>query len=140
MLFRSQWEDKFTLLEQYKQREGNCDVPRSHKALGLWLNSQRQEKKKGKLDPLKEERLENIGVVWNMLSQQWEDKFTLLEQYKQRKGNCDVPRSYRPLGNWLERQRRKKKKGKLDPLKEERLEKIGIAWDVLSQQWEDMYH
>ncbi|OEU11384.1 hypothetical protein FRACYDRAFT_162667, partial [Fragilariopsis cylindrus CCMP1102] len=99
-----QWDDMFTLLVKYKEREGDCNVPVRYKEvdvdgrgeeetknLGKWLIRQRYVKKMGKLDPFKEERLMDVGIVWDLFSHQWEDMFTMLVQYKQREGDCYVP-------------------------------------------------
>merc|ERR1712032_202868 len=64
------WERMFTHLVQYKEREGHCRVPQSHKedgeALGVWLQTQRKTKKKRKLYPKRLRRLEDLGVVWKI--------------------------------------------------------------------------
>ena len=50
-------------------REGDCNVPRSHEEkgenLGEWLHSQRQAKRKGNLNTDLIKRLDEIGVVWS---------------------------------------------------------------------------
>merc|ERR1712130_616549 len=135
------------LLIKYKDRLGNCDVPSNHKEdeknLGNWLSDQRKLKKKRKLREEYQHRLEELGVVWDVLSQKWEDNFTLLIKYKDREGNCDVPRNHKEdeknLGNWLNDQRKLKRKEKLSEEYQHRLEELGVAWDVLSQKWEDMF-
>jgi hypothetical protein len=143
----SSYSSMFNLLEQYKEREGDCDVPRNHKEdgknLGEWLNTRRMDKKKRRLDAEKEKEMEEIGVVWDIYSKQWEDSFTLLVQYKKKVGNCNVPRDHKEdeknLGSWLNTQRLDKKKGRLDARRESGLDEIGIVWDVLSQKWETMF-
>jgi hypothetical protein len=143
----SKWERMYKLLLMYKKKEGNCNVPQNHKEdgenLGQWLDRQRYNKKKGRLDTKKEQQLNAIGVTWDVLSQKWEDNFNLLLQYKVREGDCNVPAIHKEdgenLGQWLNNQRTYKKNGKLDTEKEKRLEEIGVTWDVLSQQWEDNF-
>eukprot|EP00548_Thalassiothrix_antarctica_P018528 CAMPEP_0194183946 /NCGR_PEP_ID=MMETSP0154-20130528/34938_1 /TAXON_ID=1049557 /ORGANISM="Thalassiothrix antarctica, Strain L6-D1" /LENGTH=87 /DNA_ID=CAMNT_0038901233 /DNA_START=1 /DNA_END=261 /DNA_ORIENTATION=+ len=60
------WNDMFRMLQRYKDREGDCNVPGKYKEneinLGRWLGEQRQKYKKRKLDPVYEKRLEEIGV------------------------------------------------------------------------------
>lgn len=63
------WDGMFELLERYKESEGGCnDVARGQlldgKSLGLWLFLQRQDKKKGAIDPERSQKLENLGVVF----------------------------------------------------------------------------
>merc|ERR1712194_580010 len=108
-----QWENYFTLLVKYKDREGHCNVPDKHKEdgekLGTWLDRQRQANRKDKLNADQIKRLDEIGVVWEVLIQQWENHFTLLVKYKDREGHCNVPRSHEEdgikLGAWLDKQR-----------------------------------
>jgi len=47
-------------------------------------------KTKGKLNEEYQYLLEKLGVVWDALSQQREDRFSLLQQYKERESNCNV--------------------------------------------------
>ena len=144
----------FTLLVQYKVREGNCNVPQDHKEdgenLGAWLTTQRMDKKKGKLQTTKEDKLNNIdgGFIWDLQSHKWECMFELLVEYKNREGDCNVPPYYivgetnnhkNNLGLWLNRQRQNKKNNKLDIKQQHRLEEIGVVWDVQSQKWESMF-
>jgi uncharacterized membrane protein len=135
-----QWERMFTLLEKYKHsNNGDCNVPRNYKEdglnLGTWLSKQRLAKKEGIIDPVEQMRLEKLGIVWNTFSQQWDEKYNLLLQYKQREGNCRVPQKHREnnenLGAWLNKQRQIKKKGKLDDERLRKLEDIGVIWSFI---------
>ena len=53
------------------------------------------DKKNGELNTAKQMRLVEIGIVWDVVSQQWEDMFTLLVQYKDREGDCNVPAKHK---------------------------------------------
>jgi hypothetical protein len=59
-------------LQQYKKREGHCNVPQSHTEdeanLGMWVNTQRQLKKKEKLDPDRRKLLDDFGFNWAIKS------------------------------------------------------------------------
>jgi hypothetical protein len=56
------------LLQQFKKREGHCDVPARHTCdeanLGIWVSHQRQLKTKERLDPDRQMQLEEIGFKW----------------------------------------------------------------------------
>jgi len=144
-----QWEGGYRCLVKFQQREGHSNVPVSHKEDGInlsrWLYTQRQRKKKGKLNVALQKRLEDIGVVWDVTSEQWEDSYRLLIKFQQREGHCNVPYHYREdetnLGLWLSDQRQRKKKGTLNGTLEKRLEDIGVVCSVLplSEQWENNY-
>jgi hypothetical protein len=155
----SNWDDMYMLLKEYKNEHGQCyNVPQSFKVqikndhdnttstkhLGTWLYTQRMDKKKGKLDAEKQNRLEEIGVVWDVLLLKWEHMFTLLVQYNEREGNCIMPQDRKEdgenLGAWLTTQRMDKKKGKLHANKEDKLNSIGnFVWDLQSHKWECMF-
>ena len=98
-VYDRQWQDMFTLLAQFKQKEGHCDVPYSHKEDGQnlrqWLGDQRKNKKKGTINATKEKKLEELGVIWDVDDQQWQDFYALLAQFKQREGHCNVPKSHK---------------------------------------------
>ena len=142
--FADKWGRNFALLEQYKGREGHCDVPKIHEEdevkLGKWIDRQRQDYKKGKLDESHQQRLENLGVSWDPLVEQWERNFALLEQYKKREGHVNVPQRHEEdglkLGTWVTKQRGNYKKGKIDESRHRRLENLGMSWDQLADQRE----
>ena len=137
-----QWEKMFALLNDFKKREGHCNVPQSHKEdgenLGTWLNNQRSAAKAGVLDTNRKKQLEEVGVVWDVLADQWEKMFALLNEFKKREGHCNVPQSHKEdgenLGKWLNRQRTAMKAGKLDRIREKRLEEVGVVFALRLRQ------
>mmetsp|Transcript_30835 Transcript_30835/g.31347 ORF Transcript_30835/g.31347 Transcript_30835/m.31347 type:complete len:166 (+) Transcript_30835:348-845(+) len=137
-LFNHQWENYFNLLVKYKEREGHCNVPQSHEEdgenLGTWLNKQRGLMNKGKLDTVKQKLLEDIGVVWDVLQQQWENYYNLLVKYNKRKDHCNVPDKHEEdgekLGKWLSNQRTANKKGKINTDLIKRLNEVGVVWSI----------
>ena len=138
------WEAGFAALEQFKEREGHCRVPREHTEgelkLGTWVSSQRQitpsvERKK---------RLDDIGFVWDPLDNSWEEAFAALSKFKSREGHCLVPTSHMEeglkldLGTWVLRQRRPV----VDTLSVEqkkRLDEIGFVWSLRDRTWEEAF-
>jgi len=143
------WEDYFALFVQFKEREGHCDVPRKYIEngikLGKWLDAQKVKKRRGKLSSTRIEQLEKVGVVvWSEQDQKWENMFAHLVQFKEREGHCNVPQrrdnDTKKLGVWLIRQRAMKRMGKIDPVRQQRLEDIGIVWVLrLRRKWEDSF-
>jgi len=142
-----QWEHYYNLLVKYKVREGNCNVQRSHEEdgenLGSWLSVQRTANTNGKIGTDKQKKLKDLGVVWDVQKQQWENYYNLLVKYKDREGQCNVPDKHKEdgenLGNWLKHQRAANKKGKLNISQIMRLDAIGVVWDVPIQQWENKF-
>jgi len=99
---QKQWDKMFDLLLAYRKRERHCSVPQSHKEDGMnldaWLITQRRGKKRGTLDGSLEKQLEDIGVVWDVFTEQWENNYPLLVNFQQREGHCNVPRSHKEDG------------------------------------------
>jgi len=66
----TQWNLNFSLLEQYKEANGDCRVPQNHrignKPLGEWVHSQRKEywkRQKGKMSALTQERIKKLNAI-----------------------------------------------------------------------------
>ena len=144
-----QWERMFTVLCQYEKREGHCNVPvrykesNHHPALGTWLAGQRTQKRQGTLHDAYQQRLEDLGVVWDLQVWKWDKMLALLQQYKDREGHCAVPARHteatKNLGHWLVGQRARKKAGRLSTSEERRLVALGMVWQVRSSRWEAMF-
>jgi DNA-binding TFAR19-related protein (PDSD5 family) len=135
------WEEGFAALLVFKQREGHCRMRAKHKEgdyrLGQWVSVQRTDK--DSLSPQRRQRLEEIGFVWDLRAQQWEEGFALLKQFNKREGHCRVPQGYKEgayrLGGWIREQRANK--DTLSPERRQRLDEIGFVWDPHSAYWEE---
>src|SRR5262249_15612161 len=138
-----QWEERFTHLRAFSDREGHCRVPAKHKTedgyrLGEWVR--KQKNRKDMMEPDRRQRLEALlGWSWDILSDQWEEGFSHLKQFSEREGHCRVPRSYKTedgywLGQWVGIQRYD---DKLEPVRRQRLEALpGWSWNTLEDKWE----
>jgi hypothetical protein len=61
------WENGLNHLKIYRDREGHCRVPKTHKEqngfeLGSWVSVQRANK--DKLSPKRRQRLDKLGFIW----------------------------------------------------------------------------
>ena len=143
--FAAQWEEGFDHLVRYRERNRHslvpalyCD-PDTHYTLGSWVNRQRTNQKT--LSPERRQRLDTLGFAWDVLALQWEEGFDHLARYRQDKGGCLVPATYRDpasgfrLGGWVSAQRTNQKT--LSPECRQRLDALGFAWDPLAAQWEE---
>ena len=158
------WDSMFKLAEEYYKEHGNLKIPNSYiasngKKLGIWINCQRAAyKNRGKsveeraehLKPLTDEqvqKLESIGMLWDVRTDVWDRMFKLAEEYYKEHGDLKIPKSYiassgEKLGAWIAVQRiAYKKRGKSveeristhAPLTDEqvqKLESIGMIWDI----------
>ena len=139
----SVWEERFHALEQYKDKHGNCNVPRgwpNNPNLAAWVAVQRKRKIIGKISTERVTRLTTIGFNWDPFASVWEESFHALKQYKDKHGNCNVPMKWpkKPgLGQWVILQR--KIKGRLSKERVDRLTEIGFDWNPLESAWEENF-
>ena len=80
----------------------------------------------------------------------WNERLAELKQYRQDKGNCNVPNKYNPnqqLANWIKFQRQLYKKNKLLPQRALLLNGMEFEWVVsvdalgrtVSVSWDERY-
>ena len=144
-----QWEQKFEAARRYFQEYGNLQVPTRYAApdgmyLGQWIQSVRKDYKSGRLDEDSIQRLESIGMVWDVEQTQWEQQYRAAEAYYREHGDLNILSRYKTpdgflLGRWLQRMRRDYRDGVLEQEYIERLESIGIIWDMQDSRWEEYY-
>ena len=144
-----QWEQKFEAAQRYYQEYGNLQVPTRYTdsngtCLGTWIQSARKDYKSGRLDEASIQRLESIGMVWDVEQTQWERQYQAAQAYYQEHGDLNILSRYKTpdgflLGRWLQRMRRDYKNGVLEKEYIERLEAIGITWDMQDSRWEEYY-
>ena len=128
------WEFWYGLMQVYKEQHGDCRVPKGHKLngfnLGTWVMHQRRKKDQMSLE--RRQRLDDLGFVWDIHSQQWEEGFAALEVYKEQYGHCRVHAKHKlndfNLGQWVSVQR--KKVNRMPPERKQRLDNLGFVWDA----------
>jgi len=134
------WENGFTNLQLYKDREGHCRVPakfvQNGFSLGIWVVTQRRNAER--ISKEHKHRLDALGFVWDPSVSTWEKGFHHLKKYAEREGNCCVPHHHiesdYPLGQWVNNQRGSRET--LSEDRKQRLEGLGFIWDVLKDNWE----
>jgi hypothetical protein len=142
------WEEMYALLQQFHKREGHCKVPQSHTEdganLGNWVGTQRHLNRKEKLEPERQNRLDQISFEWGLTYAATSyEMYALLQQFKKREGHCKVTVSHTEdgsnLGTWVSHQRQFIKKETLDSKRQKRLEEIGLEWELAKVTWDAMY-
>jgi CoA-transferase family III/Helicase associated domain len=133
-----QWEEGFSHLKEFSNREGHCRVPKDAKTdtgyrLGQWVRVQRHAK--DRIDVVRQQRLEApSGWSWNIFSDQWEKGFSHLKAFSDREGHCRVTRGYRTdngyrLDEWVRNRRTAKDTMAVD--QKQRLEALpGWVWKM----------
>jgi superfamily II DNA or RNA helicase len=143
--YAEDWENGFSALQKFKDREGHCRAPWGFKedaiTLGKWVGTQRAFRDKGKLDHERVKRLDSIGFSWDPFTEDWENGFAALLKFRDREGHCRAPQKHIEegvtLGSWVMKQREVRNKEKLDPERIKRLDSIGFSWDPFTEDWEN---
>ncbi|CKI51574.1 Helicase associated domain protein [Mycolicibacterium smegmatis] len=141
------WERAFMLLREYTAEHGTSRVPQSYTVdgvrLGFWIATQKGTYAKGRLDPARQRRLEELpGWTWTTLSHDvWEERFVMLEKFTAREGHARVPQRHVEqgvrLGQWVSVQRHDAVSDVIAPERRERLEALpGWAWDSKAAVWD----
>jgi len=147
------WERMFSILNNYRSREGHCNLSSAYMEdgveIGKWLYYQKEKRKGGKLKAEQERKLKEIGVSLSLDSSdrqmhsygrvpnndRWEMIFSHMLRFVQQEGHSEVPRSYKTedginLGIWLNNQKNLQRKDKLYPERERKLKEIGISFSL----------
>ena len=113
--------------------------------IGKWIVSQKKAVKEGKLtdeqlDMLKTLPMEEIGRKDN----RWWSMYEEAKKYYLTFGNLNIPMNYltsngKKLSDWIIRQRRNYKLGKMPSEHKEKLDEIGFIWD-LANTWKNSTH
>ena len=141
------WYNRFLELRAYKQKYGNCNVPRNwpeNKHLSLWVKWQRAEKPN--LPNWRVQLLDEIGFAWQIQrkNRSWKESYEQVKAFYQKHGHFEITRSdplHRSLGNWCATQSRSYRKGTLHPGKVKLLNAINFKWreGVKTISWEERY-
>jgi hypothetical protein len=120
MTYATKWDWRFQQLVEYKQANGDCNVPHRYSdnpQLGMWVYNQSSNaglKRNPGLSVEREAKLNSVGFVWHWSKVRadetnWDWRFQQLVEYKEFNGDCNVPLSCSvnpQLAVWVERQRR----------------------------------
>jgi hypothetical protein len=110
--------------------------------LDTWVKEQRHIHKTGKLSLERKARLHTLQFTWNPKSAAWEAMFAELNCYRERFGDCNVPKKWPEnpeLGAWVGTQRIFDTKGWLSADRKRRLNDLGFVWRPKGDAWENMF-
>lgn len=150
------FERVFEVLRQFVNREGTARVVSSHFEfldgkkinLGSWCTTRRGDYYRGWLTREKILRFEALpDWSWNPIEDSWETWFQKLVEFGRKNGHHLVPKGTKSnrsgqnesLGSWVNTQRTRYKKGKLENTRRDRLEALqGWSWSPFDNAWDSM--
>lgn len=151
------WNLMYELACRFFELNGNLEIARRYVTpdgytLGSWINTQRlvrAGKANGKLTDKQIEKLDRIGMRWDGIRDlNWEKNYSAAEKYYAEHGNLlvnvnDNGHGGVKLGRWIAQLRNCRKSGinssYLTTERIEKLNKIGMVWDVPDYLWERNY-
>ncbi len=155
------WDESYRFAYNYFKKYGNLNIRRDFKtldginfdqygyALGEWITTQRKLFNKNELDEDKINKLNDIGMIWSY-KRSFNEAYEMAKKFFIQNKHLRIPYNFKTLdgineceygyslGNWLVQQRRRKRLGLLGKEEIERLEEIGIVWNVI-KTWEESY-
>ena len=153
-IISTEWIEYYTLAENYYKSNGHLLICKNqlynNKELGNWISNQRHyyNSKQTQLATQKVMLLEKIGMIWDVNEFKWQLGFHYAEQYYKDNGHLLVPSKCVvddfQLGHWISNQRSKKTEkyktsGTLTSVQIDKLESIGMVWNLLDAKWCHMY-
>jgi superfamily II DNA or RNA helicase len=134
--FETLFLEGLEVYKKYIRRTGSPDVAKNHVEegypLGSWLNTNRVQKKQGKLSVSRIKALNSCGMRWAMKSDvQFELGLRALRTFVEREGHADskvehIEGGYR-LGRWISKVRGRRKS--LSNEQVAALDRLGFIWD-----------
>ncbi len=132
------WLEKFGELKQFRMNNGHASPPKDLH-IGEWCGYQRATFKKGKLSNERINLLNSIYFIWDILEDEWQNKFQRLKEFKIKNDHFNIPRSDSNLNQWMTKQRNSYKKGELSQERINLLNSISFIWDVKEEDWNNKF-
>ena len=134
------WERGFSYLVDYAKNNDLKNLPtkfitKSGFKLGAWLSKQKRAENNNKLPPLYKKRLEEVGIVWDILEYKWNIGYQALLLYaKKNNGSVNVHQDYRTddkfnLGTWVSTQRNRYREKVIKKEHIDKLNEVGFIWN-----------
>lgn len=147
--FKDDWDRNILLLRKFIEINGHARVPVEYVLdnvkIGSWIQNIKADYKSGKLSSERIKTFEESHPTWSwtLLDQQWEEFFSLLEDFKKVHGHCNVgskgeTKEARALYEWVNTQRRRFKQNKLPEARKARLEAINFSFEP-PDPWMESY-
>ena len=137
----ARWQHRLEQCVRFRERFGHCSIPRpfpEDPGFSDWAHNQRGLKARGQLSAERSARLEAIGFAWEgdrrltlKNAAVWERRYAELARFQATHGHCRP--SYedsetKVLAEWVSGQRRARRRQKLLPARQTRLDRLGFQW------------
>jgi len=138
------WNQFIEKLTEFKKEFGHCNVPREHdyKWLAGKIHTVRSYYKKGKLSDKQIQQLEELGFVWDIIEESWNQLFTQLIKFKKEFKHVNVPSSHD--NQWLVTRissvRASYRDNKLSDEQIQQLEELGFVWNPMEIKKEESWN
>lgn len=152
---RTDWDIWYAMAREYWEEHGSLPESKDYitpdgKKLGVWISVQRERYTGRNKKPLTQDQialLEELGMVWRLGENHWNEMYDLAKAYEASHGNLLVPQSYvtengKKLGRWISIQRQAyfgKGTSVLSPERIRLLEEIHMCWAPFASSWNTMY-
>ncbi|MDZ4744459.1 MAG: helicase associated domain-containing protein [bacterium] len=133
------WNRSYAQLVAFVTKNGHCTPSLSkHRKLYIWVTSQRNQRKEGRLTDDQIVLLNSIGMSWKVLEERFEETIIKLNEFIEEHEHSRVPNSYSAfLFSWVANQRAKKRAGILSMAHQKALTAIGFDWNP-GEAWKRM--
>ncbi|MFF3957459.1 Helicase associated domain protein [Streptomyces sp. NPDC001890] len=148
------WAQGIAAARAYRLQNGHLRVQRKELQemperpegypLGSWISHKRKAHKGGKLTKERVDELNALGMIWNPVDDQWHRYLAAAQAFHERHGVLAISLSHveeladgekLALGQWLQRQHRAIRAGKLDTERAAAIKGLGRKVDTNEQAW-----
>lgn len=160
----NRWQEMYEKAQKYYEQNHNLQLSSANDdeelKLKEWVESQRKRYNHGYMKrnaPEQIKKLESIGMIWNVMDNQWNKMYELAKKYYDTYKNLNVPQGFLTLdgisfdsnglnlSTWILHQRQDYKriingKSQLEDKKIQLLDKIGMIWYALEDAWNETYN
>lgn len=138
------WAAMLKRLRQFREIHGHCNISKSDFKLTdlfKWTSRLRNQRQRNKLTKDQCDQLDEIGFNWKRYDGSWEKMFEDLAKKSAglKDGSLRETQLRKELRRWMGNQRRQKRLGSIDVMREKRLDSIGFEWNPLEENWKRMF-
>ena len=147
------WMENFNKVKEFVETNGEYPSRLSvgkEENLSIWIKTQKETKKEGKLTEERIKLLENLlNWEWDVLSANWNETFNTVKSFIQKNNKYPSEHSINKeeekiLVSWISTQRQSKRghiKNKLTEKRIKLLESLpNWKWDVFSEKWNETFN